>query len=44
MTKTIPEETNMADRIGLRIIGLAFSGITAAVVLAAAATVSTYGG
>ena len=44
MTKTIPEENNMADRIGLRIIGLAFSAITAAVLLAAATTVSTYGG
>jgi hypothetical protein len=34
----------MADRIGLRIIGLALSVVTAAVMLAAATTLSTYGG
>ena len=34
----------MADRIGLRIIGLALSAVTAAVMLAAATTLSTYGG
>lgn len=34
----------MADPFGLRIIGFAFSAITAAVVLVAVTTISTYGG
>ncbi len=34
----------MADLVGLRIIGVAFSALTAAVLLVAVTTVATYGG